>query len=90
MMIDDRTPNFNLPLPNSQNLLTDDVARISAGITAIDAELHAQTVAASDLSNAVSNQLEQAATDTAEAIGNANQQTTDALNKIKILALAGL
>lgn len=78
-MIDDRTPNFNLPLPNPQNLLTEDVTRISSSISAIDTALNTQ-----------SEQLSQSITNNDQAIVDAAQQTAIELNKIKIFALAGL
>lgn len=78
-MIDDRTPNFNLPLPNPQNLLTEDVTRISSSISAIDTALNTQ-----------SEQLSQSITNNNQAIVDAAQQTAIELNKIKIFALAGL
>lgn len=78
-MIDDRTPNFNLPLPNPQNLLTEDVTRISSSISAIDTALNTQ-----------SEQLSQSITNNNQTIVDAAQQTAIELNKIKIFALAGL
>ena len=36
MAIDDRTPNLNLPLPNSQNLLSEDVERLRSALSAVD------------------------------------------------------
>ena len=78
-MIDDRTTNFNLPLPNPQNLLTDDVTRISAGIIAIDSALNTQSA-----------QLSQSVTNNNQAIEDIAQQMALELNKIRILALAGL
>lgn len=78
-MIDDRTPNFNLPLPNPQNLLTEDVTRISSSISAIDTALNTQ-----------SEQLSQSITNNNQAIVDAAQQTALELKKIRILALAGL
>lgn len=78
-MIDDRTPNFNLPLPNPQNLLTEDVTRISSSISAIDTALNTQ-----------SEQLSQSIINNDQAIVDAAQQTALELKKIRILALAGL
>jgi hypothetical protein len=40
MTIDDRTVNFNLPLPNSDNFLFNDVERIRGAFAQIDHELH--------------------------------------------------
>ncbi|SDH27820.1 hypothetical protein [Nitrosomonas sp. Nm132] len=40
MPIDDRTVNFNLPLPNSDNFLFNDVERIRGAFAQIDHELH--------------------------------------------------
>ncbi|SDY39720.1 hypothetical protein [Nitrosomonas sp. Nm58] len=40
MPIDDRTVNFNLPLPSSDNFLFDDVERIRGAFAQIDHELH--------------------------------------------------
>lgn len=36
-MIDERTKNLNLPLPNPRNKLSDDCPRIVAAITGLDA-----------------------------------------------------
>lgn len=40
MPIDDRTANFNFPLPNQANFLAEDVERIRGAFTQIDHELH--------------------------------------------------
>ena len=38
-IIDNRTPNLNLPLPNRANLMSDDIGRIITAFTAIDSDL---------------------------------------------------
>lgn len=38
-IIDDKTPNLQLPLPNASNLLSDDVARIRTSFTALDSAM---------------------------------------------------
>ena len=38
-MIDEKTPNKNYPLPNPQNIASQDVGRIADAITMIDADL---------------------------------------------------
>lgn len=48
-MIDNRTPNLNLPLPNIDNSLVDDVDRIITALSAIDAVV----VTSSDIGNTV-------------------------------------
>lgn len=40
-MVDDRTPNLNLPLPHIQNDLAYDVARLRSALQAIDAAIAA-------------------------------------------------
>ena len=90
MMIDDRTPNFNLPLPNPQNLLTDDVTRIRDSISAVDDALHTQSTAITAISVDVSAQLAQSVIDNAQSIADANAATAATLSKIRTLALAGL
>jgi hypothetical protein len=40
-MIDDRTPNINLPLPNQNNFLLTDVARLRDALNAIDTAINA-------------------------------------------------
>ena len=63
-MIDDRTPNLDLPLPHVDNIQTDDVARLRTALTAIDtalpakADLVAGKVAASQLPSYVDDVLE--------------------------------
>lgn len=89
-MIDNRTPIFDLPLPNPQNLLTEDVTRISSSISAIDTAIHNQSTALAALSAHVSTQLAQSAVDNAKAIADANDSTVATLSKIRTLALAGL
>lgn len=44
-IIDNRTPNFNLPLPYIGNALDDDVVRLAAAFTAIDTEMQVLAVA---------------------------------------------
>lgn len=39
-MVDERTSHFNLPLPHSDNLLSEDVERIRQAMSEIDAALH--------------------------------------------------
>lgn len=92
-MIDNRTPNLDLPLPNPQNLLLDDVTRISDSITAID-------VAVANNANAIATTNHDVAVETRNRtteINNLNstydqrhQNLTKDLNAIRILALAGL
>lgn len=38
-MFDDKTANFAIPLPHQQNTLEEDVHRLRAALTAIDASL---------------------------------------------------
>lgn len=80
-MIDNRTPNFNLPLPNPQNLLTDDVARISDGFTAIDSQLQQQGNAITQANTENSNAITQVRTDLGNDITQANTANTNAITQ---------
>lgn len=64
MPIDNRTAHFNLPLPNVDNALTDDVQRLRDAITGIDSQLHGLDLSATTKANAVqSAAISTAATD---------------------------
>lgn len=41
-IVDDRTPNLSLALPNANNLLSDDVARLRSALTDLDADVAAK------------------------------------------------
>jgi hypothetical protein len=41
-IINDRTPHYNLALPNQSNVLKDDVARLREALTSVDSALNAQ------------------------------------------------
>lgn len=45
-MIDDRTPNLNLPLPNEDNNTLDDIDRLRTAITALDTAVAARELSA--------------------------------------------
>ena len=79
-MIDERTPNFDLPLPHPENLLTEDVARLRQALSGIDGELAsvgAQLAGvAQSLSSAVADQ--QAGLQSAAAFSAAVKRAVDA------------
>lgn len=75
-MIDDRTQHKNLPLPNDKNLLSDDVERLRAALTAIDSALH---TASQELSQALTTATEERT----RAINAALQQVNNAINSLQ-------
>lgn len=96
-MIDDKTPNLQLPLPNKQNLLSADVERIAQALTLLDAELKKIFVAFDDLKQeilALNEQERQQLNTQFNELKSANDRQIkafdDELKKTKTLALAGI
>lgn len=96
-MIDEKTPNLQLPLPNKQNLLSHDVERIAQALTAIDAEIKKLYLAFDEFKQAIltlNEQERRAAQTHFEQFKTANDRQIkvfdDELKKTKTLALAGI
>lgn len=96
-MIDDKTPNLQLPLPNKQNLLSADVERIAQALTLLDAELKKIFVAFDGLKQeilALNEQERQQLNTQFNELKSANDRQIkafdDELKKTKTLALAGI
>lgn len=96
-MIDEKTPNLQLPLPNKQNLLSNDVERIAQALTLLDAELKKLFVAFDDLKQeilALNEQERQQISTQFDQLRTANDRQIkafdDELKKTKTLALAGI
>lgn len=96
-MTDDKTPNLQLPLPNKQNLLSNDVERIVQALTIIDTEigkinqifdgLKKEILALNEQERqSVQTQFDQLKTANAHQI----KAFDDELKKTKTLALAGI
>ncbi|WP_072281634.1 hypothetical protein [Rappaport israeli] len=82
-MIDERTPHNNLPLPNQQNLLSEDVERIRTAIGGIDEALHSAQQTLTDALTEAAQEREQALETFSDTIAKKQRKTY-------ILALAGL
>lgn len=96
-MIDEKTPNLQLPLPNKQNLLSADVERIAQALTIIDTEIKKLFVAFDELKQeilALNEQERQQLNAQFEQLTTANDRQIkafdDELKKTKTLALAGI
>lgn len=96
-MIDDKTPNLQLPLPNKQNLLSTDVERIAEALKLIDKSFGNLQQALEDFksdigelneADRVAIQVQFAALEQINA--DAIKSYQEDINKIKILAMAGL
>lgn len=53
-MIDNKTTNYNFPLPNAENTLLEDVSRISSAITNIDSEINSLNTEISSIDSEIS------------------------------------
>lgn len=82
-MIDEKTLNLSLPLPNAENLLSEDVARLRQALTLIDATL-------AQINSNTDQTLRQAREDIAETLTQQTENNARELKKIRILALAGM
>lgn len=96
-MIDEKTPNLQLPLPNKQNLLSNDVERIAQALTLLDAEIKKLFVAFDGLKQeilALNEQERQQISTQFDQLRTANDRQIkafdDELKKTKTLALAGI
>lgn len=85
-MVDDKTTHYKWPLPDAENLLSEDVGRIKDSLSGIDTELHAEAQARADAiaaetqarADAISAEAEaRAAAVAAEAVARAKALTAE-------------
>lgn len=89
-MIDDRTPNLNLPLPHAENLLIDDVGRLREALSGLDAWFGTQRSEVQAALSQTRSEVETALADAIAAEVSARQQIEQQLQTVAALVYAAL